>query len=85
MDDFQFLLYVVFGVIYLISKALGKKKPKRKVPPPSAPSGEGPSEPAMTFEEILRELTGQKNPQPRPLERMDEVIEEEPYLCRRGA
>lgn len=76
MGDFQFWLYVLIGVIYLLSRAL--KKPAQKPgdlpevrpdkpetrfePPPAKPRA--PSK-VLTFEEMLKEITESKT-QPKP-------------------
>lgn len=70
MDNIQFWLYLIIGVIYLISRM--KKKPQQPEEPQDIPSFEPekpvkrfeqpaarptPTAKAMTFEELLREIT----------------------------
>lgn len=79
MGDFQFWLYVIIGVIYLLSRVLKKQSPQnpgdlpetrpdkpatRFEPPPANPKA--PSK-TLTFEELLREITesrAQQKPAP---------------------
>ena len=61
MDDSNIWYYLVLGIIYFVSKAF-KKKSKKGVPPQQSDPGSQP-EPSPTdfsFEDILKELTGQK-------------------------
>ncbi len=66
MDDLELYIYIALGVIYFLSRAFRKKKP---VTPPrkqqDANSREGHeqdhrTEKQVTFEDLLREFTGQK-------------------------
>ncbi len=70
-DNGNIIYYIILGVIYLLSRVFGKKKKKpgavppqkRKIAPPTAES----EEPApLSFEDILRELSGTKQPKPEP-------------------
>ncbi len=73
MENFQFWLYIIIAVIYVISKALQKsnrqKQEQARRPPrnPEHDAGE-PSEspPPMSFEELLREITEGKKPKAQP-------------------
>lgn len=73
MDNFQFWIYVIIAVIYVISKAMKKSNRQKQdqAPPPSRKvdhdRGE-PSEslPPMSFEELLREITEGKKKQRQP-------------------
>lgn len=71
MADFQFWLYVIVGIIYLLSR-LGKKKQAEGDLGPTPESGPTTSQPQgerqMTFEELLQEITKAKTPviQPKP-------------------
>jgi hypothetical protein len=88
MDDIKIVIWIIIGIIYLFSRR------KKTVPPPpgrqrtvepeetDAPSGPAPK----TFEELLREIQGMKEPTPTPARRMepkpefvdyDDSIEEE--------
>jgi hypothetical protein len=71
--DLQFWIYLIIGAIYLISRALKKPeqqqpkdvhdyKPDRQVRYDSTPPIEKPKQ--LTFEELLREITEAKQPQP---------------------
>lgn len=82
MDDIQFWLYLVFAVIYFISRSMKKKNPPK---PQSRPQQQA-SEPAerrnrpVTFEELLQEFTeGKSQPkeaqQPEPVEATQVVKE----------
>ncbi len=64
MEDFQIILYIIFGVIYFLSRFL-KKKPqdqaKRRPRPQQDQDQEQPTtEQPMTFEDLLREFTGEQ-------------------------
>jgi len=66
MDSFQFWLYVIIGLIYLISTLRKKRKAEESGP---EPGNEGrPDTPReerqLTFEELLREITQGKMPMP---------------------
>lgn len=81
MDDLQFWLYVIIGVIYLLSRVMKKQSPKTPADLPEtrpekpvtrfdAPPAK-PRAPAktLTFEELLREITESKTQQkPAPPE-----------------
>lgn len=59
MDDIQFWLYLLFAVIYFISRSFKKKEPAqppRRVNRPDYEQ-ETPPRKAVTFEELLREFT----------------------------
>ena len=70
-DNSNIIYYLILGAIYILSRVFGKKKKKpgavppqkRKIVPPTAES----EEPApLSFEDILRELSGGKQPKPEP-------------------
>jgi hypothetical protein len=71
-DNGNYIYYLVLGAIYVISKLLGKKKKKptavprkkRNIVPPTSGSDEAPP---ISFEDILRELSGAKQAKPEPL------------------
>jgi hypothetical protein len=86
MDSFQFWLYVIIAVIYLLSRARKKKADESPGPidandhrPLSAPpQGNRPKQ--LTFEELLKEITESKQQQPprdEPVVDYDENLEEE--------
>ena len=70
-DNGNIIYYIILGAIYLLSRVFGKKKKKpgavppqkRKISPPTAESEEAPP---LSFEDILRELSGAKQPKPEP-------------------
>ena len=70
-DNGNIIYYIILGAIYLLSRVFGKKKKKpgavppqkRKIAPPTAESEEAPP---LSFEDILRELSGAKQPKPEP-------------------
>jgi hypothetical protein len=79
MGDFQFWFYILLGVIYLLSRFLKKpaekptdvpeynpEKPARGFEPPTVKPSARPRK-ALTFEELLREITESKaQPVPQP-------------------
>lgn len=67
MDD-SILYYLVLGAIYVLSKLFGKKK-NQDIPAevdeyeePNTPTSGPAKKPAPTFEDILKELTGEESP-----------------------
>lgn len=70
-DNGNYIYYIILGVIYLLSRVFGKKKKKpgevppqkRKIAPPTAESEEAPP---LSFKDIMRELSGAKQPKPEP-------------------
>ncbi len=62
MDDFQFWLYIIFAVIYFISRGLKKKKPQSQGPAPTnRPQQQTrPQKQPVSFEELLKEFTDGK-------------------------
>lgn len=76
MDSFEVLIYIIFGVIYLLSRALKKKK-KPSAPRPQMESDDEvvTQDAPVTFEDLLKELTGAQTPkpktQPKPQQRYD--------------
>jgi len=70
MDNFQFWLYIIIAVIYVLGRAL--KKGKGKIPQDrqretevESPSNDGEIPRQLTFEELLREITESKQPKPK--------------------
>jgi hypothetical protein len=68
-DNGNIIYYIILGAIYLLSKVFGKKKKKPASKPVQQRNVEAPTaekdEPApLSFEEILRELSGAKQPKP---------------------
>lgn len=87
MDSFQFWLYVIIGVVYLLSRM--RKKPTaqptenpdireekqvgRSNPPPKSAAPK-----TLTFEDLLREITESKTqPKQAPVVDYDDVLAEE--------
>src|SRR5688572_378241 len=87
MDKFQFWLYVIIGIIYLVSRIRKKpeqeKKPREFRPDKPVQQYEQPSaKPAFnpkpkTFEELLREITEGKERQESEVVDYDDNLEEE--------
>jgi hypothetical protein len=73
MDNIQFWIYVIFGIIYFVARNFKKKSQEKKQPSTDGAEGSGETVPAQSFEELLEEITGRKSvkPESRP------VIEEE--------
>lgn len=69
MDSFQFWLYVIVAIIYLVSKAMQKDK-RRQPPTPKRQDPDAGQEteqlPPLTFEELLREITEGKKRRAEP-------------------
>ncbi|MEN8251817.1 MAG: hypothetical protein ABFS32_23050 [Bacteroidota bacterium] len=80
-DNGNLWYYLALGIIYLISRLFGKKKKKPVTKRPvqerdiEAPTAEKRSEPELTFEDILRELSGTKEPKPVPAPQPEPPIE----------
>ena len=73
-DNGNIIYYILLGVIYLLSRVFGKKKKPAQQPqrravrreeraPVEAPTAE--KEPELSFEDILRELSGVPQPKPK--------------------
>ena len=66
MDDLELYIYIALGVIYFLSRAFRKKKQvappqnKRKADSGEDYAGAPQKEKTVTFEDLLREFTGQK-------------------------
>jgi hypothetical protein len=83
MNDLEIYIYIALALIYFLSRAFRKKKPAKPPRPTSRSSSEeeyghpAQKEKPLTFEDLLKEFTGQKN-EPVP-EVHEEEIEEEGY------
>lgn len=80
--DFGTVLYVILAIIYFIvqNNSKNKKKQQRESQAPN-PSEARPQDRRPTFEELLAEFTGQKQPDPEPelvLEPIREIKERIP-------
>jgi len=82
MDDYKVILWIIIGLIYLFArrkKEVPAPAPRRPQPvddnEPSESPAQGPA--PKTFEDLLREIEGMKQPQPapRPMERQPEVVD----------
>jgi hypothetical protein len=66
MDDLELYIYIALGVIYFLSRAFRKKKPvapprnQRNAEPDYGNNRAPQKEKQVTFEDLLREFTGQK-------------------------
>lgn len=70
MDNFQFWLYIIIAVIYVIGRALKKGKEGQASQGPmetgrNVPTDDGEIPRQLTFEELLREITESKQPKPK--------------------
>lgn len=74
--DFSTLIYILGAIIYFVfssGKKKNKKSPSRPVPPIVNPEMELEQDKPPTFEELLREFTGQTvEPKPEPV--VQEVV-----------
>ena len=89
MDSFQFWLYVIIGVIYLVSRGLKKKANQSPGPvdaneekPFSSTRHEGNKPKQLSFEDLLKEITEskqqqQQQPREEPVVDYDDNLEEE--------
>ncbi|HEY5916597.1 MAG TPA: hypothetical protein VIU13_04325 [Chryseolinea sp.] len=88
MDSFQFWLYVIIGLIYLVSRMRKKKADQspgpvnanEERPFSSSPRHEGNKPKQLSFEELLKEITEskqQRQPMEEPVVDYDENLEEE--------
>ena len=67
MDELKIIIWIVIGLVYLISRRKRKPTP----PPPSRPTEsrqehDAPEPKPVSFEELLREIQGMKKPEPAP-------------------
>lgn len=86
MDSFQFWLYVIIGVVYLLSR-LRKKSKEQPEGRPNAerevqtggtiPPGRTVPPKTLSFEDLLREITEAKMPKQEPVVDYDDALEEE--------
>lgn len=90
MDDLELYIYIALGAIYFLSRVFRKKKP---VSPPrkhhDSDSGDAYEQPSrkekpVTFEDLLKEFTGQKEKHEyeyeEDAEELEESYNEEKYL-----
>lgn len=71
MDEFKILVYIIIGLIWVISRALKKKPQDMSTDNGDAKpvAGGGSKAPQMTFEDLLKEITEAKVAQPQPVQR----------------
>lgn len=67
MEDYKILWYILAAVIYFITR-----KKKKKQSPPGTENNPSPQQPTKSFEDLLKEITGEG----QPLE--EEVVKEVP-------
>lgn len=89
MEDIQLITYIIFAVLYLIFKLMQKKKDPGQEQGGEVQQQRKPQKPAMTFEEMLRDFTGEpyeqetvveERPQQKPAEHKKEVSEPKKYF-----
>lgn len=76
MDDLKVILWIVIGLIYLFARKK-KKEPepqRRSRPVDQEEVQEEPRPVPKTFEELLREIEGTKQPVPAPMARKPEPV-----------
>jgi hypothetical protein len=76
MDDLKVILWIVIGLIYLFARRK-KKEPepaRRSRPVDQEDAQEAPRPVPKTFEELLREIEGAKQPAPAPPARKPEPV-----------
>jgi len=84
MSDLELYIYIGLALIYFITRALKQKKTPRPpgnyrnpTPMEQESSRESPRERPMTFEELLQEFTGNKEPAPTFTPAAAEELQEE--------
>lgn len=66
--DFQYWLYIIIGIIYLISQFRKKSEPQdENTGVPNAERNRAPGERPLSFEELLKEITQGKSPERKPV------------------
>jgi hypothetical protein len=81
MNDLELYIYIALALIYFLSRAIRKKKPVR--PPAQKPrsasddtyQSASPKERPLTFEDLLKEFTGQKEAETLEEEKLIETTE----------
>ena len=82
MDDIQVWIYVIFAVLYFIAKLFKKKPDEQPKPRPLSPletEDENGNRP-LTFEELLREFTGEKKEEQGTQNGEEEPVRKEKIL-----
>lgn len=76
MEDYKILIYLVLSILYFLFRNKGKKK-NQKPSPQSAQTNDAPQRRApKSFEELLRELSGENQPETAYNETHSELKEE---------
>src|SRR6185369_6923554 len=87
--ELKIIIWIIIGIIYLVSRSRKKQEPPVQSP---EVEHENPSQP-VTFEELLKEIqTAKKKPEPRPIaqytsyeekpEREEKILEDTDYNYR---
>jgi hypothetical protein len=84
MNDLELYIYIALALIYFLTRAFKPKKsprPPKDIRGPASDSPDSTSRPArerpMTFEELLQEFTGYREPQQTLAPTREEEVEEE--------
>ncbi|MEM1406158.1 MAG: hypothetical protein AAGG59_05245 [Bacteroidota bacterium] len=78
MDDIQLLVYILIVAFGIFSRFLKAKKKNRKTQAPAESESDA-NKPTVTFEELLKEFTGEGSPEPEPEETFKpQTIEKKP-------
>lgn len=72
MGELKIIIWIILGIIYLVSRARKKKESEAREVPTDEPYTE--SKP-VTFEELLREIQQAKSPKPQPQPVLEPVQE----------
>ncbi|MGB3467739.1 MAG: hypothetical protein WBA74_20805 [Cyclobacteriaceae bacterium] len=68
MDDFRIVIYVILGIIFVVSRIIKANKPSPNAPKPRRRPNKGGSPSPQSFEDVLKEFG----------EKMHEQTEERP-------
>jgi hypothetical protein len=72
MDE-RIWFYIIAGVIYFLAKRK-KKKPEDEAPNPNTSNRPQQSRPPVSFEDLLKEITDQRQPEPVPVYEEEEDL-----------
>ncbi len=72
MEDYKIVWYILAAVIYFLTRGRKKKAPTSR---PGTENNPSPQSPAKSFEDLLKEITGDADPQQKPEEPVQEVEE----------
>lgn len=61
MDNLQLWIYIIFGILYFLSRSMRKNKSNRKPISPLETQENQEKRPPVSFEDLLREITEQRN------------------------